>query len=380
MTTSPTQGRLGYRPQLDGLRGWTTIFVFTYHAIYWPYGATVALSTFFVQSGFLITTILLEERDFKGGIRLKRFYGRRALRIFPALLVFLALYTIAALIIGGNKMGVRLEAVFYGLTYLTNWVLAYGHPYPAAEVGPLWSLSIEEQFYALWPVSLVIALRLGWRKAAPWLLAIGIVAIFIWRFQLGYRGATGYRLFFGSDVRFDDLFIGCWLAFAYREGWLTSERGKKILGILIWPAVTVWLGLLFLIPQGIVLEARVFKYMGGLSLAAWSAAIGIAWLVVSDTSRLARLFSHRALIVYGVASYSVYLYHAPVILWTRDYAPDFIRAAPLLFSIPITAVLATVSHILVERPFLRLKDRYSTVKHTAASESAALADPNAPPV
>ncbi len=152
--------RLGYQPGLDGLRALSVIAVILYHAGFpWIHGGWVGVEVFFVVSGFLITSLLLDERERSGGTDLRVFWLRRARRLLPALAVMLAAVAAVTLAIGsaGQRAGLRRDLP-WAVGYLGNWGQIVGDvPYYAGDpplLRHLWSLAIEEQFYLLWPLAL----------------------------------------------------------------------------------------------------------------------------------------------------------------------------------------------------------------------------------
>src|SRR3989442_14098879 len=128
--------RLGYQPALDGVRGLAIGPVVALHAFGWPRQGSLGVDVFFVLSGFLITTLLLEERSDTGAISFSRFYRRRAARLLPGLLLLLAVYAAVT-------RGAHASALFFAATYTTNIAHLTGHPGPY-ELGPLWSLAQED--------------------------------------------------------------------------------------------------------------------------------------------------------------------------------------------------------------------------------------------
>src|SRR5215207_1763866 len=184
--TTAVVSRLGYRPELDGIRGVAILLVVVVHLHNWPRGGFIGVDVFFTLSGFLITTLLLEEWRARGTISLRHFYARRSLRLFPAVAVLLAVYFIFALAAGGPYLGTRLAGVAYGLTYLSNWPQAYHWPFPEQEIGFLWTLAIEEQYYLLWPSLLLLAVYVARLSSRRLIFAISclVVAVWAWRIAL----------------------------------------------------------------------------------------------------------------------------------------------------------------------------------------------------
>ncbi len=148
---------------LDGLRGVAILLVVLRHygLQTFPGGGIVGVDLFFVLSGFLITSLLLAEHRASGAIDLGHFYLRRALRLYPALYAMLALFLIVSAATGGrdgSSLGRAFVGAGFGSVYVYNWAAAAQVHLPAA-LGPLWTLSIEEQFYLVWPLVLLLVLR-----------------------------------------------------------------------------------------------------------------------------------------------------------------------------------------------------------------------------
>jgi peptidoglycan/LPS O-acetylase OafA/YrhL len=170
------------------------------------------VDVFFVLSGFLITSVLLQEWSKRETINLRNFYARRALRLLPGLAVLLfclAVYSYNMPYFPAAAVEIRREIVFT-FFYVTNWALAFGAMPALGLLGHAWTLAIEEQFYLLWPMLLLSMLRAGFsRRAVAWATAAGILASALLRLWMWERGATADRLFFGFDTRCDTLLFGC---------------------------------------------------------------------------------------------------------------------------------------------------------------------------
>src|SRR4051812_31140019 len=200
---------LGYRPALDGLRAVAITLVVSLHAFRWPNGGYLGVDLFFVLSGFLITTLLLEEHHATGRISLSRFYLRRARRLLPALFVMLAAYSAWSLTTQGVD---PTRYVLEGVLYCTNYFLAYRGQLSPIE--HLWSLAEEEQFYLLWPL-LLIGLLL-WRRRVMGIFLIVVFGLLVWNeVWQTHHHANGLRLDYGIDTRSDGLVVGCLLAVSW---------------------------------------------------------------------------------------------------------------------------------------------------------------------
>jgi peptidoglycan/LPS O-acetylase OafA/YrhL len=202
--------RLGYRPELDGLRGLAIALVVAFHAFGWPPGGTVGVDLFFVLSGFLISTLLLEEHHATRTISICNFYVRRARRLFPALAALLAPFVF--LVIVGAAVGSFQTRTAVGigaaLTYTSNIVVAVDPSAVPAAMIHLWSLAAEEQFYVLWPLALVVLLRLGGLRFLVGGLGVLLAVAIFHRLELVAGGASIERLYYGPDTHADALLIG----------------------------------------------------------------------------------------------------------------------------------------------------------------------------
>ena len=348
---------LGHRPALDGLRGIACLLVMAHH-INGLHGGFLGVDLFFVLSGFLISSLLLEEWRARGTIDLPRFFLRRALRLLPALVVFvLAMLALGHLVPGAARL-VTPDWVVATLLYVVNWLMAFRAMDGASTQSAFvhcWSLAIEEQFYLLWPLALRWLLRRGVGLPGLARLLLAIVAYAgIARAVLVLLGGAGLqmRAYVGSDTRADGLALGCLLALLAHHGRLSSPRA-------LWVRVALPLSLAFLAWASWVAEigGRMI-YLGGLSAASVAAAVLILVLLhPAELHPLARrLLESRALVATGRMSYGLYLWHLPVhVLFAMRFGPGWVtETVPW----PVSFLVATLSFVLIERPFLGLKQRF----------------------
>jgi len=328
--------RLGHVAALDGLRGIAILLVISSHYTGEPLGGGYGVDLFFVLSGFLITTLLLEERAATGRVGLGSFYVRRARRLFPALAVVLCAYLVYNAILGRDALGTVAD---YGL-YFGNIYYVISHQPDNTGLGHLWSLAEEEQFYLVWPVLLLVLARV--RRPAYWIAAL-VLALVAYRSALILNGASMTRLYRAPDTHSEGLLLGAGLAFLRQQGFMAGEWAGK-------------LGLALAIPAAVAgawkLGLPVFE-LGAVLLVA--AAVG--------RTEIARALSIRPLVWLGALSYSLYLWHFPV-LWAFG-AHDRLAALGLSF------LLAWLSYRYVERPFRRRGRRLEpTVGPAPASASS----------
>ena len=217
---SPRQG-IGYVPALDGLRALAVMLVLAAHlGIPFMHGGVIGVDLFFVLSGFLITGLLLEEQERNGQIHYPAFYARRALRLFPALVLLLPLVGIAAHLspeIDKATGDLTTGGIPWVLLYLANWPRATGTQ--LGLFGHTWSLAIEEQFYLLWPAALFLLVRKRTDYPRALVVSLSVAALVaVHRAVEWLQGAGIDRVANGTDMRADALLIGCATALALHAG------------------------------------------------------------------------------------------------------------------------------------------------------------------
>ncbi|MGI8808548.1 MAG: acyltransferase family protein [Acidimicrobiales bacterium] len=355
--TAASPGELGYRPALDGLRALAVLVVAAYHAIIhlgseawarqWIPGGFLGVDVFFVLSGFLITTILVQEHARHGAISLRSFYARRALRLLPAVGALMLVHGLLA-VVGGADLGLEGRTVAAVVTYTLNWVLAGGGEV-AAGLGHLWSLSIEEQFYLAWPVVLLLALRR--RRATGLIVAAAGIGI-IWatgvRAWLWLHDAGWGAIYVRTDARMDELLMGALLALAFRRGWQLPRKGRYLgvagLAVLLVCALTVPVdnGWLFV--------------GGGFTVVGLASVLLVASLLDHD-GPLTRAFAWRGAAQVGRASYSLYLWHVPVFVAVGDALAGRPAGQRLAVGLVACALATAASYCLIEVPIARFRRR-----------------------
>lgn len=330
--------QLGHRPGLDGLRGVAVVLVIAYHA--WGEtlpGGWIGVDVFFVLSGFLITTMLLEEQAASGRVWLSGFYQRRTLRLVPAVVAFLA-------VVAGYQMltdGVFISdlARWAPRFYLTNISAASG--IDDRGVAYIWSLAAEEQFYLLWPPLLALLLH---RRASAALIVTATAVLALASsgsaLMLWHAGTEWPRLYFGPDTHATPILIGCLLAQLWVWHMLPRWTGRAWVFALFILAVVA----LTISPN------ERFPYIGGLLLIASAAACIIA--AILDDRPVAALLAVAPLRRIGRHSYAMYLWH-PFLLHLMTPHGRWWTGVAVLSSYPVAAV----SMAMIEGPCLRLKER-----------------------
>jgi peptidoglycan/LPS O-acetylase OafA/YrhL len=365
----PAVSRLGYRPELDGLRGVAILLVLLVHVLNWPRGGLLGVDIFFTLSGFLITTLLLEEWEAHGSISLGKFYLRRWFRLFPALAAFVAAYVLFVVAFGNDNQGLRLTGAVYGITYVSNWVMAFNGPYPEWEIGHLWSLAVEEQFYLLWPVLLTFLLRRGFGlNRTRWVLVALIVTAVAWRTALDLGGADGSRFYFATDARFDQLLLGCLAGTLYVTGKTRQDKPRSSRPLMIIAMAAVGFLLWRFFTENL---QSPWSFKIGFTLYGAATAVTIYACVTGSLPCLRRALSVRALVFLGTISYSLYLWHVAAILFMRDFL-EVGHWSSVLVQVGLALVAACGSYYLIELPFLRRRRAYERLRATKADTEGAV--------
>jgi peptidoglycan/LPS O-acetylase OafA/YrhL len=350
------QGRepraLGYQPALDGLRAVAVLAVLVYHGRgdldpRIEHGGFLGVDIFFVLSGYLITTLLIAEHERSGRIHLGAFWARRARRLLPALFLTIAVVISWVALVGPDRARETLRAnVVATLLYVQNWHIAIrGLGAGAGLLSHTWSLSIEEQWYLVWPIAALLALR--WARGRHLVLAgaCGALAIAsaVWMAVVFEIDGIN-RAYHGTDTRAQALLVGAALAFLLRHVDVRERVPDRIVeGLGIGAGVALFAATLLATIDG------GYMFHGGYLLVALAAALVIVAAVHSD-GPVRRALSWRPLVAVGLISYGVYLLHIPLFGWlTRDRVGF---SGPPLFAlrVVVTGAAATASFFLIERP------------------------------
>jgi peptidoglycan/LPS O-acetylase OafA/YrhL len=267
-------------------------------------GGFVGVDVFFVLSGFLITALLVQEFNRRGSVSLRNFYFRRVLRLGPALIIMLIVICTFSFVLFDRVRSQRncIHALI-ALFYASNWVKALSQD-GLGIVAQTWSLSVEEQFYIVWPFLLLTLLR-ATGKGRHIIIVAAALALLSWldRIHLALKGATFTRLCFGLDSRSDTLMIGCILGVLLTSGRMTDGAKRIIQKILVILAPLSLICLVAYSISGDVLGKGLFYY--GFTLIALLAAVLILDVMVSPQSILKRFLEMKGLVWIGSISYGL---------------------------------------------------------------------------
>ena len=349
------------------------------------HGGYLGVDVFFVLSGFLITALLVEERDNAGRVSLRDFYIRRALRLLPALFLLLAFCAVYA-----AAVPEQIENHTFGrdalgtLFYVANWVQAsVGHT-EIRLLSHTWSLAVEEQFYLVWPIAFVALLR--WGRSRAQVLAVvvaGIVASALVRWVLvPAHGPMSVRAFEGLDTRgASGLLVGCLAGLLVGWKLLPTGRGATVAMRVAALVGFVGLAVIFLghsLSAAAITSRPSRLLVVGLPAVAIFSALLIVGVVGAPRSVTARLLALPPVAWVGRISYGLYLWHYPIdrILRPGAHTLGLGHVGLQMVRIALAFGVATLSFYVLEQPLLRRKRRFSPPSGTPRELPGIPAEPN----
>jgi len=341
--------QLRHNGGFDGLRAIAVLLVILVHT--WSTlvpGGTIGVYMFFTLSGFLITALLLNEVDRTHRLSFKNFYVRRALRLLPALVAVVAVVVVVSRVTGIDRtiIGTTAPAALF---YYANWQSAAGDK--MGLLAHTWSLSVEEQFYLVWPLTFWVGWKLGRAKGVLAAALIGCGVSLIAHDVLRLLGATSARIDNGFDTQSVSMFIGCTLATSLYLGWRPTRRQ-------VWPAALV--GAAVILTTAVWTRARIWSSAAtwGLAILAMSTAAIIVLIERWPQGRTARWLSVAPMAYVGRISYGIYLWHFLIVQYVGRVFGFRQSSKAFVAVVVLTLPVATASYYGLERPFLRLKDRF----------------------
>lgn len=369
--------KLGYLPPFDGMRGIGVCAVILVHATFEPFGGFAGtVDMFFVLSGFLITTLILEEDRRSGRVNLRSFYAKRALRLLPLMYLVIIGTLLAALAVhlltdNRDLLDKAIGDALAGGTYMYHVVhpvhveLVGGGPPEVRPLIHLWSLTVEEHFYLLGVLVVLVAVRRNWTGA----LVATFVAAWV---AIGLARATGHvGPLFAWYQRPDSLMMGVVIAFVNAR--IPAELSPRVghrLRVGAWVATGVFLAMFFvgtwfakpfglfvpfLVPEGGSLNDGLFWGKFGFSLIALSVAVMAITFARYRDHPVARFLSWKPFTELGRRSYAIYLLHVPIGVLLFETVGKKSGGLALLIYLPLLAITVECAHRLVERPTMRMR-------------------------
>lgn len=389
---APTRPKSRYIPALDGLRTLAVVAVVLYHLnLTWAQGGLLGVTIFFVLSGYLITRLLLNEIAKTGRINLKSFWIRRIRRLFPAV-VTVVVVTCALCTVFNHVMLTKMRPdILPSLLFFNNWwqimqdvsyFNALGDPSPLTH---FWSLAIEEQFYLIWPPLLLAMVSVHMSKPNTRRVVLGLAAVSALAMMVLYNPATDpSRVYYGTDTRVFSLLLGAWMAFIPDRD-LAPARLVRHLGLdrlagagkhdksksdtaeaattkpselaRFWssPASIDLMGVVGLVGLAAMVALTngytAFQYRGGTLLCSILTLMVIA-ACVQPQGMVARALAAEPLVWIGKRSYSIYLWHYPLLLLMNPVAN--INDTPwwhYILQVLLVVAVAECSYRFIETPF-----------------------------
>lgn len=373
--------RLRYLPGLDGLRALAVLAVLGYHGgIVGLPGGFLGVEVFLVISGYLITALLVAERNATGRLNLKDFFIRRARRLLPAVgLLLVVVSAVSVVFLPDEVAGLRGD-VLSALFYVQNWHQIFAdQSYFAAVARPpllrhLWSLAVEEQFYLVWPIVFAVGIRVLGRRSLLVGVVAGAVASAVWMAVLFSPLVDPTRVYYGTDTRASGLLLGVALAMVWPPWRLRTNVTIGGRALLDGIGVAALLGLVGLMAT--LGEFSTVLYRGGFFVTGVLSVVVIA-VLVHPAARLGTVLGIAPLRWIGLRSYGIYLWHWPVFMLTR---PGLDVAWPgwvvVVVRLGLTLGIAELSFRFVEMPVRRGALGRGWARLKAARSTADIAERN----
>lgn len=339
--------KLGYIPELDGLRAIAVLLVMMAHSNY-KFGDNggVGVDIFFALSGYLITTLIFEEKSRFGYFNYKFFYLRRFYRLFPALFLLLFFTSLLVFFLFKASWDIYFKELISSFIYVYNISWYWGWLDKSLFLYHMWSLGVEEQYYLYWPFLILFFVKFIKKKYLGYFLLILSILIFSFRFYLN-------KFLFFNSIFMDSIFFGSILGIIFRDRGLRFLINSYVLNFS-------FLFIILFSTYNFLFISKLLSY-GYRGIFGFFSCLIILNLVLDNKDSLIRKFlSNGSLIFVGKISYSLYLWHNVVFIFFRktDYFEGYQR---FILKFLISFVLAILSYFLVEKPILKIsKRRYST--------------------
>lgn len=352
-----------YLPGLDGLRAIAVIGIIIYHLnTKWLSGGFLGVDTFFVISGYLITSLLLSEYYRNNSINLVNFWLRRFKRLIPAMMFVVTVVLIYTLLFKPELIiSIKHDAIA-ALFYVSNWWyiiqdVDYFNQFAVAPLKHLWSLAIEEQFYLFFPFILLGLLKFFKKRTTMIILLIISLLSLTAMITIHMYTGNNSRVYFGTDTRLQTLLLGCLLAFIWPPFSFRKDISKGAKASISAIGIVGMAVLIYLFV--VVSDQDKWIYSGGFYAISFLTLFVIA-SVVHPSSVLKKILSFKLFIYIGKRSYSLYLWHYPIIIFMNSYfvqgqIPWFVYICEVI----LMFVMAEVSYKFIETPIRKMDLKHS---------------------
>lgn len=345
-----------YITGLDGLRAIAVLAVIAYHLNFdWAAGGLLGVTVFFVLSGYLITDLLIAEFVTTDRINFKNFWIRRARRLLPAMFTMLIVVITWVTIFEQSMLDRLEEDTAAAILYVSNWWyifqdLSYFESFgPPSLLTHFWSLAVEEQFYILWPLVILLVLKMKVKEGSLFsIMLLGAIASAAAMTLLYEPGTDPSRVYYGTDTRIFSLLLGASLAVIWPSRKLSTNLPSEIRWKLDFVGLFALAFIFYMFWS--TDQYQDFLYQGGMVAMSVASMLVVA-VIVHPSSKLNTVLSFKPLRWIGVRSYGIYLWHFPVIVltspqWGAD-APSLVRTSLQLFLI---LTFASLSWTFIENP------------------------------
>jgi peptidoglycan/LPS O-acetylase OafA/YrhL len=376
----PKSTPMGYQPGLDGLRAISVVAVIFYHAGFgWMHGGFLGVEVFFVVSGYLITSLLLEEQESNGAVRLSQFWLRRARRLLPALFTVLVFVGVWVALFGSAQQQSDLHRDYLpGIFYVANWGQIVGGAQYFGNLSPLrhlWSLGVEEQWYLLWPLAFVFLIRRTRRTAQTGRLilgAAGVVMAITWWLASPSALTSGRvnLLYLSTLTRSSGLLLGAGTAFLWRP-WRAKTVARGGVGALLnFAGLGSALLLVYAFTAAHLSDRSIYRWQ--LAAVSMLSLVAVAAVVHPAASSARSFFGSPLLVALGKRSYGVYLWSWPISVICGAFDGSWTR---FVIAMSLTIVVSEFSYLYIETPirkgalrqwFDRRRDREWSTRTIAA--------------
>jgi peptidoglycan/LPS O-acetylase OafA/YrhL len=346
----------GYISSFDGLRGFAVLLVLINHGSYGFFpGGFLGVDLFFIISGYLITSLLWTEYTTSADISLRNFYARRILRLYPALLIAvllaLSLWQHTLTSEGGSKLIASFASFFYLANVVDEKVMG--------NMNPFWSLSVEEHFYLVWPLFILLAAAKLSESKRNILILILIAGVTVFRLLAGaHEGQWRYNIFYLDAYSFTLCRIDCILIGALLYFMAPQQKLRVVNAHEMVDKIVLCAALIFILSCGFVMHISDSWLKGGFLITNAASA-----LIVFETLRNPEnfLFNNKALVWIGKRSYGIYLYHLPIYLALERLRIPHNNVNFLLVSVVrilLSVAVAALSYKFLEQPILQYKKKF----------------------